>query len=490
VKTKSISVIGAGFSGIAAASVLAKNGYKVDLYEKNAMPGGRARKLEADGFTFDMGPTWYWLPDVFENYFAYFDRKPSDYYTLHRLDPSYRTYFGQDDYIDLPASQQGLFDLFESIETGSAKKLKAFLEEAELKYNIGINDLVFKPGNSLFELFDWKIVKNMLKVKSLQSVSSVVRKNFKNEKLIRILEFPVIFLGAKPQNIPAIYTLMNHADMTLGTWYPDGGMYSVVDGMVQLAKELGVNLHLNADVEQIVVPNGHSTALKVNGETIQSDAVVAAADYHFVEQKLLDKRVRTYSEGYWNNRQMSPSAMLFYIGLNKPLEGLLHHNLFFDTNFEQHSSEIYDSPQWPSDPALYVSVSTKTDPTGAPKGKENLIILIPVASGLEDSEDLKEKYFNLAIERLEKISAQSIRENICFKRAYSHTEFKKDYNAFGGNAYGLANTLLQTAFLKPKLRSKKVRNLFYAGQLTTPGPGVPPSIISGMVAANELMKNT
>lgn len=485
---KKVIVIGAGFAGIAAATCLAKKGYEVTVLEKNSAAGGRCRKFEVDGFTFDMGPSWYWMPDVFEQYFGLFDKKPSDYYELIRLDPSYRVYFDKEDIMDVPANMNELEDLFEFYEKGSSKNLRKFLKEAEYKYQVGINEMVLKPSHSIFEFMDLRIVKAMFRLQMFQSMSTHVRKLFKNQKLIELLEFPVLFLGATPENTPAMYSLMNYADLALGTWYPKGGMYKIIEGMVKLAEEVGVEFKYNQAVTDIVIPDEYANEVKTETGTFKADAVVAGADYHHVDQNILAPENRQYSEKYWNKRTMAPSSLLFYLGVNKKLDKLLHHNLFFDKDFKQHAHEIYEDPQWPSQPLFYVCVSSKTDESSAPEGCENVFVLVPLAPDLEDTEELREKYYNIVMDRLEDLTGQTVRDAVTYKRSYAHRDFKSDYNAFKGNAYGLANTLMQTAFLKPKLKHKKVKNLYFTGQLTTPGPGVPPSLISGQVVAGELYK--
>ncbi len=486
--SKKVVVIGSGFAGISAACFLAKKGYDVTVLEKNDCAGGRARKFEAEGFSFDMGPSWYWMPDVFENFFAAFDKKPSDYYELIRLDPSYRIFFGKGEEMNVPANLEELYNLFEHYEPGSSKKLKKFLEEAEYKYQVGISEFVYKPGLSVMEFMDWRVFKSLFRLQMFQSMSNHVRSLFKNEKLIQLLEFPVLFLGATPENTPAMYSLMNYADLALGTWFPKGGMHKIIEGMVALAEELGVKILLNHNVKEIVVPNGHAKKVMTDQGEFHADIVVGGADYHHVEQHLLPERCRHYSPAYWEKRVMAPSSILYYLGINKKLKNLLHHNLFFDANFKKHAIEIYDDPKWPESPLFYVCCTSKTDPELAPEGCENVFILIPTAPGLEEDDEIMDYYFELVMDRLEDLTEQSIRDSIIYRRNYAYRDFQKDYNSFKGNAYGLANTLTQTAILKPRLKSSKVKNLFFTGQLTTPGPGVPPSLISGQVVADQIFK--
>lgn len=486
--SKNVVVIGAGFAGLAAASSLAQKGYQVTILEKNSGPGGRARQYKEQGFTFDMGPSWYWMPEVFENYFQRFGKSTSDYYDLIRLDPSYIVHFEDGQEMEVPAKMEELYAMFESYEAGSSIKLKQFLSEAAYKYKVGMNEFVFKPSHSILEFADPRILLSLFRLEMFSSISTSIRKLFKNDKLIKLLEFPVLFLGATPQKTPALYSLMNYADLALGTWYPKGGMHEIVKAMVSLAEELGVEIKYEEEVKEIIVPNGHATQVITANNTYTVDAVVGGADYHHLEQAVLPPKLRNYTEAYWQKRTMAPSSLLFYVGIDKKLPGLHHHNLFFDEDFALHAHEIYEEPQWPSKPLFYVCAPSVTDETVAPAGHENLFFLIPLAPDLEDTDELREQYFDIIVDRFEAITTHSIREHIIYKRSYAHRDFKKDYHAFKGNAYGLANTLLQTAFLKPKMRNKKVSNLFYTGQLTTPGPGVPPSLISGQVVAEEVDK--
>ena len=485
---RSVLVIGSGFAGLSAATTLADEGFQVKIFEKNTDIGGRARKFTASGFTFDMGPSWYWMPDVFEDYFGRFNKKVSDYYELERLDPSYQVVYGKDDTLEIPANMEELKSLFDSIEPGAGAQLQKFLDQAAYKYQVGINNLVYKPGRSLMEFASPKLLFDVIRMDVFQSMAKHVRKFFKNEKLVQLMEFPVLFLGALPENTPALYSLMNYADMALGTWYPKGGMHKIIEGMTQLAIEKGVEILTDHEVTRFITENGKVVSVETSQGNWQPDVVVAGADYHHVETELLDKSERNYSDAYWDKRVMAPSSLIYYLGVDKPLEGLLHHNLFFDTDFKPHAHNIYTDPKWPDDPLFYVSVTSKTDNTVAPEGKENVFILIPVAPDLEDTEDTREQYYQLVMQRLEKHIGQNVRDHVIYKRTFAHRDFKNDYHSFKGNAYGLANTLTQTAILKPGLKNKKLSNLYYTGQLTVPGPGVPPSLISGQVVAKEVIR--
>ncbi len=483
-KQKAI-VIGAGFSGISAAASLASKGYEVHVLEKHTTAGGRARVFNKNGFKFDMGPSWYWMPDVMEQFFKRFNSEdliPQ----LKRLDPSYQVIFSKEDTMPVPADYNALKQLFESIEKGSGEKLDAFLAEAEVKYDESMRKFIFKPCLSLSEFFSPDIMKSALKLDLLQPYAKHVRKYFKSEKLLQLLEFPILFLGALPQNIPALYSMMTYADIKLGTWYPMGGFGELVNGMVKTAERLGVTFHYDTNVQSFEINDKSITGIKTSKGDFEADVIVSSADYNFTEQQLLPEQYRKYTPKYWNSRTMAPSCLLYYIGVNKKIEKLLHHNLFFEDSFTEHAHNIYTMPKWPQKPLYYVCCPSKTDPAVAPEGMENLFILIPVAPGLMDSKRIREKYFEDTIKRLEEYCGESIADHIVTYTDYAATDFTNDYNAFKGNAYGLANTLKQTAVLKPSIKSNKVKNLYYTGQLTVPGPGVPPAIISGQVVADYI----
>ncbi len=481
-----INIIGSGFSSLAAACYLAQAGHEVAVFEKNSTVGGRARQFKKEGFTFDIGPTWYWMPDVFERFFADFNRKTSDYYQLDKLDPAYQVYFSQNESVFIPGSLNEIYDNFEKEEAGSSVKLEKFINKARDNYDIAIKDLVYRPGVSPMELVTPETATRMGRF--FTNISSEVRKEFSNEKLRKILEFPVLFLGAKPSDTPAFYSFMNYADFGLGTWHPRGGMYKVIEGIKDLAESLGVIFHLDSPVDRIITKNEKAQGLQVNGTEHFADIILSGADYHHTEQ-LLPEKLRQYSQNYWEKKTFAPSSLLFYVGFDKKLKNVSHHTLFFDSDFEEHARDIYDQPKWPDNPLFYASFPSITDATCAPEGKEAGIFLIPLAPDLEDNEQTRERYFEIILERFEKITGQNIKNNIIFKRSFCVNDFKEAYNSYKGNAYGMANTLFQTAFLRPKLRSKKVERLYFTGQLTVPGPGVPPSLISGKLAAGLIEKN-
>jgi phytoene desaturase len=487
---KDVIVIGSGFAGLAAACYLAKEGKQVLVLEKNESIGGRASFFKEAGFAFDMGPSWYWMPDVFEKFFADFGKKPSDYYQLDRLNPAYKIFYGKNDEFQVPASTKELGELFETLEPGAAKQLEKFLKDAKYKYQRGINDLVNKPSLSLIEFANPLLLKDLFALDLLGSIEGLVSKYFKHPKIKKILEFPSYFLGATPNKIPALYSLMNYADLELGTWYPQGGMHEIIKAMQAVAIELGVEFQVNTNVQALNIEEGVVTTISTNKGVYEAKSIVAAADYHFVEQQLIVKEYRQYDEAYWDKQILAPSSLIYYLGFNKKIKGLLHHNLFFDKDFKAFGEDIYENPKWPEEPLFYACVPSKTDSTVAPASCENVFLLMPVAPDLEGNNEIHEKYLQMMLQRISDYTGETLSEkDIIYKQSFAHKAFKDRYNAYKGNAYGLANTLMQTAVFKPKMMNPKIKNLVYAGQLTVPGPGVPPSLISGKLAAELSLKH-
>jgi phytoene desaturase len=486
---KTALVIGSGFSGLSAATHLANSGLKVTVLEKNDSLGGRARIFKEKGFTFDMGPSWYWMPDVFERYFNNFGKSASDYYELVRLDPSYKVVFGSSDAVDIPANYELFKEMVETIESGAGENLDKFLEQAAYKYDQGINNLVQKPSRSITEFINLKLLFDVIRMDIFMSYEKHIKKFFHHDKILRLMEFPILFLGAIAKNTPALYSLMNYADIKLGTWYPMGGMNKIIEGMVDLAREKGVTFKTNQEVLKFEIEDKSIRTVHTKTASYTADMVIASADYHHVDNQLLSPQYQNYDDDYWNKKIFAPSAVIFYLGVNKEIKNLNHHNLFFDADFEAHVEEIYTNPEWPEKPLFYACVPSKTDPSVAPEGMENLFILIPVAAGIKETDQIKTDYFDQVIERMEKYTGDQIKDHIIYKRSFTRKDFIKEYNSFKGNAYGLANTLRQTAILKPSIKNRKLTNLYYTGQLTVPGPGVPPSLISGEVVAREVVKD-
>lgn len=485
---KRIAVIGSGFSGLSAAAYAAKSGNEVHVFEKHNQPGGRARQFKTEkGYVFDMGPSWYWMPDIIEGFFSDFGCKVSDFFSLVSLDPQFEMVFSKDK-VSVPEKNEDIRELFEKTEPGAGKKYDKFMQSAKFKYEVGMKNFVTKPCYSWFEFASLKIAGSVLKLDLLSNFRKYVSGYFSDPKLISLMEFPVIFLGASPQNIPALYSLMNYGGYVLGTKYPMGGFYQLVLGMKDVAEKQGVTFHFNHEVEKLNIENGKVVSITADGKDYEFDAVIASSDYHHTET-LIPKSARNYNDAYWKTKTFAPSCLIYYLGIKGKISHLKHHTLFFENKLDDHIDCIYKNKKWPAQPLFYTCCPSKTDPDVAPEDCENLFLLLPLAPGIYDEEAVREKYLKEMLARIEKHTGETnLITRIEYKRSYCVSDFISDYNAYMGNAYGLSNTLSQTAVLKPKIRNKRINNLFYTGQLTVPGPGVPPSVISGKIVAEEVNK--
>lgn len=480
-------VIGAGFAGLASAALLAKKGLKVTLLEKNDSLGGRAMSFSEEGFTFDMGPSWYMMPEVFDRFFGYFGKKTSDYYSLTKLDPKYRIVFGKDEVVDMRADNEENYAYFERIEPGSSARIRAYLEKSSEMYSLAMQYFVYKNYDSIFDMIDLKYARAGLKLPFLDTMDSYISRFVKSEKLKKILLYTTVFIGGVPKNTPAIYTLMSHLDFNDGVYYPQGGIAAVVAGLVSLCQELNVTIRTNSSVDQILVDQGIVQGVQVGTERIEADYVISNADYAHTEMQLLEPQYQTFTASYWHKKTIAPSAFVLYLGVKGSIPQLAHHTLFFTHDWEEHFEKMYSNPSWPDKPSMYICNPSKTDSTVAPDGSENLFILVPIAPGLEDTPEIRTTYRNKIIAMIDDTMKTDIAKRIQFERILTMNDYKTMYNAYQGTALGLAPTLLQTAFFRPPNHSKKVRNLFFAGQNTLPGVGVPMGLISAELAVSRIV---
>jgi phytoene desaturase len=485
---KKVVIVGAGLGGLASAALLAKSGYDVTVIEKNEQPGGRASVYSDKGFTFDMGPSWYLMPDVFERYFSLFNKTPADFYKLIRLDPAYKIFFGKNESVDIHADLEENLRLFESLEENGAKKLLNYLDKSKYQYETSMKYFMYRSYQNMFDISFLKNLPGATQLRVFDNIDSFARRFFKTEKARKILQYNIVFLGGSLKNTPALYAIMAHIDFNLGVWYPDGGIYEIVKGITRLCEDYNVKIRYNDPVTKVEVENGKATAVITENSKYTGDIILINADYHHAETKLLDKQYQTYPQGYWNRATVAPSGFIAYLGVNKKIDTLAHHNLFLDNDWVQHFNQIFDAPQWPENPSYYICAPSKTDKTVAPEGMENLFILVPVAAGLNDSDEIREKYYEKTLDHVEDLIGENIRDHIVTKRIFAHREFTSRYNAFKGTALGLSHTLFQSAWFRPHHQSKKVKNLFYTGGYTHPGIGVPIQLISAEIVTNMIQE--
>ncbi|MDN7024777.1 phytoene desaturase [Methanoculleus sp. FWC-SCC1] len=483
-----VVVVGAGFGGLSIAVLLAKNGFDVTVIEKNEQPGGRASVYSENGFTFDMGPSWYLMPDVFERFFAELDRRPEDFFRLIRLDPSYRVFFGDEKAVDVSADLEDNYALFESFEPGGAEKLKGYLRESEEKYDLTMGSLLYRDYRTVLDFLDGRLLLEGMKLHLFENLETFVQNHFESDEARKIVQYSIGFLGGSPQNTPSFYHIMTHIDMNLGVWYPEGGIRAVVQGLISLGRELGVEYRYNEPVTAINVEHKTARHVVTPAGSYDTDIVVVNADYPFTELRLLGEDARSYSASYWEKKILAPSAFVAYLGVNREIGGLVHHNLFLEPDWEESFETIFDPEKaaWPSHPSFYVNVPSRTDTTAAPEGTDTLFVLAPLAPGLEDTPALRDRFYNLLMDRMEEILGEEIRDAVVVKRIFALSDFAQRYNAYKGTALGLTHTLWQTALWRPAHRSKRAGNLYYTGQYTHPGIGVPMTLISSQLVAREL----
>lgn len=487
---QSAIIIGGGIGGLATSILLAKKGYSVTLVEKNEKLGGRANIFEADGFRFDMGPSWYLMPDVFEHFFKLIGEPVEKHLELIRLDPSYRIHFRDTgDTVDMRSDVAKDSEVFEKFEPGSSQQLQLYLDKSKYQYDIAIKYFMYKNYDSIFDFMNLRTMVEGRRLHVFEKMHDYVARYFKTDIIQKIMEYQLVFLGSSPYNTPALYNIMSHIDFNMGVYYPRGGIYSLIESLVAIAKKNGVTFVTGDAVQTIQVSGKQATGVKLeSGQEIHAEVVVSNADIHHTDTELLPESSREYSEAYWSSRTLAPSAFIMYLGLKKRVPGLVHHNLAFGGDWKKGFAEIFDDPQWPSDPSYYVCCPSKTDDSVAPKKRENLFVLVPVSPELDMSIKKTKQYRNKVLDLLERdFDIKDIRSQIAYERVYTSTDFAHDYNAFGGSALGLAHTIKQTAIFRPNNVSKKVKNLYYAGAGTNPGIGMPICLISAELAYKRII---
>lgn len=474
-------IIGAGAGGLATANILAKQGYKVAVYEKNDQVGGRMGVFEKDGFLFDTGPSWYLMADVFEHYFKLVDEEVSDHYRLKRLSPAYKVFYDYASPLTITGNLKKDAQAFEKIESGSGEKLKRYVERAETNYKLALQHFLYNPFRSSTGLVSRDVIKKVPEFLRLfaQPLHSYVKRYFKSQVLQQILEYPMVFLGASPYNAPALYQLMSYLDFKEGVFYPEGGLYKISEALFNIGNKLGVDYHLNSPVEKIITEGDRVTGIQVRGKVVSADLVVSNADLHFTETKLLQTSARSYSESYWSNRTAGPSALLLYLGIKGSLPELNHHNLFFVKNWRENFDSIYKHKDWPTDASIYVCKPSASDNLVAPKNHENVFVLVPLPAGNIKSSNQTNSYVDKYLAQIETMSGiKDLSKRIVVKEVRDPQHFSKAFNSWQYSALGMSHTLRQSAFLRPSVKSKKLKNLYYVGAGTQPGIGVPMCLIS------------
>ena len=483
---KKAVVIGGGFGGLSCAALLARDGFDVTLLEKLETMGGRARSWQTEGYNFDLGPSWYLMPEVFERYFSLFGKQRSDYYDLLPLDPYYKVFFGKGESALLGTRQQENYALFESFEDGGGEQLKRYIEQASYKYDVAMKEFLYRDYRHIGQFFNRRLMTEGLRLGIFKKLDSFVSTYVKDRRAKQILEYAMVFLGTDPVDAPAIYSIMSHVDLGLGVFFPEKGMAGAAQGFVKLCEELGVRLINNCEVNRIQVVQGKASSVETSVGTFEADVVVSGADYQHVETQLLPSQYSSYKKSYWERKVVAPSMFIAYLGINRRLKGLEHHNLYFSEDWGKHFDTIFKQPAWPDKPCFYLSCISKTDPSSAPAGSENVFLLVPTAPGLADDETQRERYYRHVIDHVREVTGEDLDKDVIVRRIFSQRDFIENYHAYKGTALGLSHTLFQTAVFRPSIRSKKVENLYYTGQYTHPGVGVPMVLIASELVAKAV----
>jgi phytoene desaturase len=484
------TIIGAGLGGLGLACLLAKSGYQVTVVEKNRTLGGRARQFSEDGFTFDMGPSWYLMPDVFEAFFRLLNERVEDHLQLVKLSPSYRIYAEDDQTIDLPSDPAKAMALFESIEPGAGAQLEKYLNASRYQYDVVMQHFMHRNFDTPLDFLSWRLLLAGTKLSAFSTMSRYVSRFFKTPILQKIMQYQLLFLGSSPFKTPSIYNVMGHIDFNMGVYYPMGGIYQLVATLAGIARKHGAVIRTDAPANAIRVRGGKADGVELDdGDVLDADLVISNADIHHTETQLLSDDLRDYPSRYWESRQLAPSALILYLGLNDRPNSLLHHNVIFNDNWEASFAELFDSSHWPAHPSYYVCCPSQTDPSLAPDGKSAVFMLMPVSATVSYDECKIEAMADRMLGKADvRLGLSGLKDRIAFKRAYSGADFARDYNSLGGSALGLAHTLKQTALLRPNNRSRKVANLYYVGAGTNPGIGMPICLISAQLAYKRIMR--
>ena len=496
--TKKAVIIGGGIAGLATAGLLAKAGMSVTVLEARERVGGRAYTWEKDGFKFDMGPSWYLMPDAFDQFFKLMGTTSNAELELKRLDPMYQTINeGEAEPLVVKADLASNKALFDSVEPGAGERLQAYVDSAEDAYKLSIEHFLYTNFQNTKSFTHPDVLKRAGRfIKHLLTpLDTFAGKHVQDARLRKILNFPAVFLGASPYKTPSMYHLMTHVDMNVGVFYPMGGFYSIIEAVERVAKRAGVVVHTNSRVTKIVTENGAVKGVNVGEIFFEADVVVGNADLHHLETQLLNPEEQTLPQKWWDKREPGPSAMLLFLGVKGEIPELDHHTLLYSDDWAKNFEEVFHKADGkrkiPNPASLYVCAPSKSDPTVAPKGYENLFVLVPIAADPSIGGSGDEAFEKAADRIIDQIAdwakIPNFRERIVVRGSMGPRDFVTELNAWQGTALGMAHTLKQSAFFRPANYSKKVKGLYYAGHHSVPGIGLPMCLIGAELVYKRLV---
>jgi phytoene desaturase len=486
-KTKTVIVIGAGIGGITAATHLAKQGVHVTVLEKNTLPGGRCDRLSRDGHHFDTGPTLMVMPLLYEAEFAALGASVHEMLDLQRVDPTYHLVFDDGSGLALTSDMKSLQEQLERFEPGSFQGFLRYMNEGHRHYHLGIEKMVqpdFRKATDFFKLGNIPLIHQ---VKPLVKHYANMSNYFDDPRLKAAFTFQDVYMGLSPFEAPATFSMMPYTELAHGVWYPKGGMYQVVEALVSLAREAGVEFIFNATVEQIDVNGQRTRGIVVDGQRMEADAVLANADYptstktcfHDGQGKKLERK------------KYSCSVISFFWGLDKPYETLPPHTLFLASDYRENFDSIIRDLSLPANPSLYIHAPARLDPSMAPQGQDTLIAIVPVghmsANGEQDWGSLRDQARGHVFRRLRTLGIHDLEEHIKFEVNFTPLSWRKRYNLVKGSTHGLCHNLTQLGYFRPDFQHPRYHNLYFTGASTRPGTGMPTAMVSGRQAARRIM---
>jgi phytoene desaturase len=474
---------------LAAAIRLCAMGFEVEVFEKNDQPGGRMGRLERCGFTFDTGPSLLLMTDVYRELFRFAGRDLDDYVRLIPLDGEYRVNFGDGDSLTIRRTLPELIKELERIEPGVTPRFYRFLEDASRKYRIGRSEFVERDFEGARDFFGLRNLRLLLRTRALNNYYRSVSKFFRTQKLRQAFSLQTMYLGLSPFGAPAVYSLLPYTELAEdGLWFPEGGMYALIEAMERLATELGVRFRLNSPVEEIVVTKGRASGVRVNGDEVEADAVLVGADLPYAYRELLGGSAD--EDFRWRKREnleYTASAFMLYLGIDRKLEGMLHHNFYLSERYRENFEAVFRDRRLPDEPSFYAVVPSRTEPKMAPAGMESLFVLVPVphlsdrVDWRRDGAAFKERVYELLEER-----CGIERSRVVFEKVRTPLDWRDEYNLEEGAAFGLGHGILQVGYFRPPMVSRSVEGLYFVGASTRPGTGVPLVTIGGRLVADRI----
>ncbi|MDX1663564.1 MAG: phytoene desaturase family protein [Candidatus Promineifilaceae bacterium] len=490
-RDRSAIVIGAGLGGIATAARLARNGYDVTVVEKNSQAGGRCNQIWRDGHRFDIGPTLFLMPEVFAETYAAVGERMEEHLHLHRIDPTYRIYFQDGLELALTADLQKMQEQLEAIEPGSFGGLLRYLAEGHRHYKMSLKHFVGRNFYSLLDYFSPRNLPLLFQLKALVKHYDNIDNYFSDPRLKAAFTFQNMYLGLSPYDAPATYSLLQYTELADGVYFPEGGMYRIIESLVEIAESHGARFLYDAPVTAIEIADGQATGVRLeDGRTLSADVVVANADLPYVYEHLLQDEAQTEKLA---KKKYTCSAIMFYWGVDKVYPELGHHNVFLADEYKASFDRIFQDYTLPDDPSFYVHAPARTDAAAAPAGEDTLMVLVPVGHLSDEVRQewpaLQARARETVLHGLKKIGVDDLEEHLKFEISYTPLDWQREYNLARGAAFGLSHNFTQVGYLRPQNRHPQYHNLYFVGASTHPGTGLPIVLLSARLTTERILRD-